>query len=254
MGRLEGKVAVVTGAGSGIGLAMVKRFAAEGASVVGGEVVYARLADIDAVPGATAVHCDVSDCASVRELIEAAVRGPGAIDVLCNNAGIFGRFKTVDETTDEEWERELGVNLTGTFLCTREALGHMRAAGRGMIINTASIAGLAGGIDGAAYTASKHGVIGLTKSTAVAYGKDGVRCVAICPGGVVTGITDEFERALAAGEVSRRGLEILKRTSGAALRRAQAEEIAALALFLASDEASVLNGAIIQADSGWLAH
>jgi NAD(P)-dependent dehydrogenase (short-subunit alcohol dehydrogenase family) len=254
MGRLDGKVAIVTGAGSGIGLAMVKRFAAEGATVIGGEVAAARLADIDAVPGAASVRCDVSNGTEVSEMVRTALRYTGAVDVLCNNAGIFGRFKTVDETTDDDWNRELGVNLTGTFLCTREVLPHMRAAEKGTIINTASIAGLAGGIDGAAYTASKHGVVGLTKSTAVAYGKDGIRCVAICPGGVVTGITEEFQRALANGEVSERGLEILRRTSGAGLRRAEADEIASLALFLASDESSVLNGAIIQADSGWLAH
>jgi len=252
--RLADKVVVITGAGSGMGLAMAARFSREGAAVIGGDIDADRLERLAGLDSVTARIADVSDRQQAAALIDAAIEAHGRIDVLCNNAGIPGRFQPVDETTDEEWDRLIAVNLTGPFACSRAAVPHMLRAGRGSIINTASIAGMRGGIEGAAYSCSKAGVIALTRSIATAYGAEGIRANAICPGAVATGMTEAFQRTVDAGQLSERGWAVYQRTSSARLRRADASEIAELALFLASDESRVLNGAIIAADAGWTAH
>lgn len=243
--QLKDRVAVVTGAGSGIGLAITQRFVSEGAAVVGADVADDHLARLAALGGVTAVRANVTSPADMDRLVEVAA-AQGRLGILVNNAGIMDGFRPVTEVTDEVWERVLAVNLTGPMMLTRAALPTMLAAGGGVIINISSIGGLVGGRAGAAYTASKHGLIGLTKNIAATYGSDGIRCVAIAPGGVNTGIP-------LGGEPSERGYATLSKTLQANPRMGEPEEIANLAAFLASDQASFINGSVIVADGGWLA-
>jgi NAD(P)-dependent dehydrogenase (short-subunit alcohol dehydrogenase family) len=243
--RLQDKVAIITGAGSGMGLAMTKRFIEEGARVVAGDIAESHLAALRELPGVTAVRADVTVQSDIDHLV-ATAEGLGRLDIVVNNAGIVDRFLPVGELTDEIWDRVLAVNLTGPMLLSRAALPALLRGGRGVIINIASVGGLAGARAGAAYVTSKHGLIGLTKNIAATYGADGIRCVAIAPGGVNTGIS-------VGGQPSERGFAALNRTLPANIRTGEPVEIANVALFLASDEASFVNGEVIVADGGWLA-
>ncbi len=243
--RLEDRAAIVTGAGSGIGFAITRRFVSEGAMVFGADVVDDHLAKLDELDGVTAVRADVTSRGDVEQLV-ALASAHGRLDIVVNNAGIMDGFRPVAEVTDEMWERVIAVNLTGPMLLARAALPLMLQAGRGVIVNISSIGGLLGGRAGAAYTASKHGLIGLTQNIAATYGGDGIRCVAVAPGGVNTGIP-------MGGEPSERGYATLSKTLQSNPRMGEPEEIASLVAFLASDEASFINGATIVADGGWLA-
>ncbi|GIH95712.1 SDR family NAD(P)-dependent oxidoreductase [Planobispora siamensis] len=248
MTSFDTKVCLVTGAGSGIGRAMALAFAKAGARVVVCDIDAGSAGRTAAEIGdaAVAAAADVSDEASVAALAETAIEACGRVDVLCNNAGIMDTMALPADITVEQWERVLRVNLTGTFLVTHAVLPHMLSQGGGAIVNTASEAGIRGGAAGAAYTASKHGVVGLTKSVAWAYAKDGIRCNAILPGPTMTNIADgtAFDPAGAArlGPVLALGE-----------RLAQPEQMAEAALFLASDAASFVNGAIVPVDGGWSA-
>lgn len=244
----DNRVVLITGAGSGIGRAMAVAFAKAGARVVVGDVVKERAEQTAAEIGeaALAVAADVADETSVTALVEAAISAYGRIDVLCNNAGIMDTMALPADTTAEQWERVLRVNLTGTFLVTHAVLPHMLAQGGGAIVNTASEAGIRGGAAGVAYTASKHGVVGLTRSVAWAYAKDGIRCNAILPGptmtNIATGASFDPTGAARLGPVLALGE-----------RLAQPEQMADAALFLASDAASFVNGALVPVDGGWSA-
>lgn len=244
--KLQDRVAIITGAGSGMGLAMTRRFVEEGARVVGGDIDEAHLEVLRAIPGVTPVRADVTKQADIDQLV-AAAEGLGRLDIVVNNAGIVDRFLPAGEVTDELWERVFAVNLTGPMRLSRAALPAMLRAGKGVIINIASVGGLAGARAGAAYVASKHGLIGLTRNIAATYGADGIRCVAIAPGGVNTGIP-------LGGNPSERGFAALNRTLPTNLRTGEPGEIASVAAFLASDDASFVNGAVLVADGGWLAH
>jgi NAD(P)-dependent dehydrogenase (short-subunit alcohol dehydrogenase family) len=224
---------------------MVERFVAAGARVIAADADDARLEQLSGRAAITPMRSDVTSQADVDALV-AAAEGFGRLDVVCNNAGVMDRFLPVGEVTDEVWARVLAVNLTGPMRLSRAAIPLMLRAGRGVIINTASVAGLAGGRAGAAYTTSKHGLIGLTRNIAATYGRDGIRCVAIAPGAVKTGMSF-------GGEPSQRGNAALRATLSANVRAAEPVEIADLAVFLASDEASFVNGAVLNADGGWLA-
>jgi NAD(P)-dependent dehydrogenase (short-subunit alcohol dehydrogenase family) len=243
--RLQDKVAIITGAGSGMGLAMTKRFVAEGARVIAGDIAEAHLAALRALDGVTAIRADVTEQADIDALVAAAT-ALGRLDIVVNNAGIVDRFLPVGEVTDEVWQRVLAVNVTGPMALCRAAIAPMVEAGRGVIINIASIGGLEGGRAGVAYTTSKHALIGLTKNIAATYGADGIRCVGIAPGAVNTGIP-------LGGAPSERGLATLNRVMSTNIRVGEADEIATVALFLASDDASFVNGATIVADGGWTA-
>ncbi|MFB4284043.1 SDR family NAD(P)-dependent oxidoreductase [Nonomuraea sp. MTCD27] len=244
----DDSVALITGAGSGIGRAMAVAFAKAGARVVTCDVNEASARETAAAIGDAALPlaADISDEASVSALVEAAISAYGRIDVLCNNAGIMDTMALPADIPVEQWERVLRVNLTGTFLVTHAVLPHMLAQGRGAIVNTASEAGIRGGAAGAAYTASKHGVVGLTRSVAWAYAKDGIRCNAILPGptmtNIATGASFDPTGAARLGPVLALGE-----------RLAQPEQMADAALFLASDAASFINGALVPVDGGWSA-
>lgn len=243
--QLEGKVAVITGAGSGIGLATTQLFVEEGAQVIAADVSEKGLARLTGIRGVETVVADVTNEADVDRLIATAERY-GHLDVLFNNAGIVDRLLPVAECTDDVWQRVLAVNLYGPFYTCRRALPGMLQRGHGVIINTASVAGLAGARAGVAYTVSKHGLIGLTRNIAATYGSQGIRCVAIAPGGVNTGIS-------LGGEPSQIGLATLTKAMSTNVRTGEPIEIARVALFAASDAASFVNGAVLVADGGWLA-
>ncbi|MGN9842187.1 SDR family NAD(P)-dependent oxidoreductase [Nonomuraea sp. H19] len=248
MSTFDNRVALVTGAGSGIGKAMAVAFAEAGARIVVCDVDQGRAKQTASDLGevAIAVGADIGDEAAVAALTEAAISAYGRIDVLCNNAGIMDTMALPADIRVEEWERVLRINLTGTFLVTHAVLPHLLRQGGGAIVNTASEAGIRGGAAGAAYTASKHGVVGLTRSVAWAYAKDGIRCNAILPGPTMTNIA-------ANATFDPTGAARLSPVLALGERIAKPEQMAAAALFLASDAASFINGAIVPVDGGWSA-
>jgi NAD(P)-dependent dehydrogenase (short-subunit alcohol dehydrogenase family) len=252
--QLEGKVAIITGAASGIGLAMATRFAHEGARIVAADWNGQRLDEAVALirgNGGTIVGAqgNIADQATAAGLIDRALSSYGHLDVLCNNAGVMDYMQGVGELSDDIWRRVMSINLDGPMFASRRAVRYMVEHGGGSIINTASTAAIHGGAAGAAYTASKHALVGLTRNTAWMYAKQGVRCNAICPGATMTNIGETMpaERLDAAGAQRAQAF--------AALAPAYLDpaDIAALALFLASDESRHINGAIIPADAGWAA-
>jgi NAD(P)-dependent dehydrogenase (short-subunit alcohol dehydrogenase family) len=248
--RFGGRTVIVTGAGSGMGAAMIRGFHAEGAAVVAVDIdraaVEATVAGLGGEPDrARAVTLDVTDRDAVAAFAaDAADRG--RIDVLCNNAGILDDYVPAHETSWELWTRVLAVNLTGPFLMSRAVLPAMLDQGKGAIVNTASIAGFVAGGGGAAYTSSKHGLLGLTRQLAFDYGRRGIRANAICPGAVATGMTVELRTPELGNEHVNAAI-----AGTPAGRWGEPEEIAALALFLASDEASFIHGTPVLADGGW---
>lgn len=252
--RLENKVAVVTGAASGMGKAMVTRFAAEGAKVVAAdwhaESLDAVVAEISATGAEIiGVSGDVSKREDAERIIDEAVAKFGRVDVLCNNAGVMDVNQGVGDLTDEMWQRVLGINLNGPMYLSRKVVPLMAAQGGGSIVNTASVAGVGGGAAGAAYTVSKHGLVGLTRQTAFRYALEGVRCNAIAAGAVETNIMQSVDPS----KMDEAGSARCQAYYAAIPGQLKPEEIANLALFLASDEAGHINGAIIPADAGWTA-
>ena len=234
MQRLAGKIAIVTGAASGIGKATVELFSSEGATVVGA----------DAVEGADA-RSDAGSEAAVRDLVERVVKQHGGLDIFFANAGISGGFATIAEQTEQDWTEILRVNLIGPFLAIKYAGPAIAKRGGGSIICTASVAGLRSGAGGAAYSASKAGVINLVQNAAQQLSGSGVRVNAICPGLIETGMTKPlYELARATGREERLGeLNPLQRGG-------EPQEIASAALYLASDEASYVDGAALVVDGG----
>ena len=252
--RLQGKVAVITGAGSGMGRAMAMLFAQEGARIVGGDWNAKTLDDVVAeVRSAngeiTGVKLNVANQNESEGLIDSAVSTYGRIDILCNNAGVMDLMQGVGELSDEIWRRVLSVNLDGPMFLTRRVVPIMIKQGGGSIVNTASVAGVEGGAAGAAYTVSKHALVGLTRNTAFRYVLDGIRCNAIAAGGVETNIIASVD----ASKMDRQGSArygVYHKVMPATLKPI---DIANLALFLASDESRNINGAIIPADAAWTA-
>lgn len=246
----HGKVVVVTGAGSGMGRAMVHEFVAEGARVAALDINEVNAAStvkaLESPERAIAVHADVSSVESVDAAMAEIAEWAGPVDILCNNAGIVDSFRPAHEIPLDEWHRTIAVDLTGPFLMARAVIPGMLERGAGIIINTASISSFSAGGGGSAYTSAKHGVLGLTRQLSFDYGRQGIRVNAICPGATATGLT-----------MPEGGSDFLPDTEAElaripAQRWCTSEEIAKLARYLASDEASYIHGAAMVIDGGWL--
>ncbi|MDE0368542.1 MAG: SDR family oxidoreductase [bacterium] len=245
--RLEGKAAVVTGAGQGIGAATARLFAAEGARLV--------LADMRSGPAtgvveevtsgggeAVFVQADVTSDSDCKRMIDTAIERFGCLDILVNNAGIAGKG-TVTEATEELWDRVMAVNLKSIFLACRHAVPHMERAGGGSIVCIASVAGMTGEKGQVAYNTSKHGVIGLVRCMAYDHAAAGIRVNAVCPGAIDTPLLSPLtEERLTRLE----GLHMMRRLG-------RPEEIARAVLYLAGDESSFTTGAAMVADGGYTA-
>ena len=241
-GRLQGKSCVITGAGSGMGKAMVARFCAEGANVVAVDVSdeEKRTAE-ECGENCVAVHGDVSSAKDVQHAIATAVQRFGKLDIICNNAGIQGPLALTADYREEDWDRVIAVNLKGVWLGMKYAIPEMLKAGAGSIVNTSSMAALVAFPKLPAYSASKGGVSCLTRLTAAEYARQSIRVNAILPGAIDSGMTrgmpaDYLQGAIDATLMGRIG---------------RPEEIANLALFLASDEASFITGTETQVDGGY---
>ena len=253
-GRLDTKVALVTGGGSGIGRASALAFAREGAKVV--------VADVDVEGGeetvrmievsggiAIFVSTDVSQAAEVTALVERAVATYGCLDCALNNAGIQGEIKQTAECSEENWNRIIATNLTGVWLGMKHEIPHMLKQGGGAIVNMASNFGLVGSNGMPAYSASKHGVVGLTKTAALEYAKSGIRVNAVCPGPVQTPLIDKILRAQP--ELANQIIEAIKDREPIG-RMGLPEEIAEAVVWLCSDAASFVTGTAMAVDGGFV--
>ena len=248
MSEFNGKVVIVTGAGGGIGRAAAMQFAQGGAQVAVADVNEASAKAVANEIGgkALAVLVNVADAASCEAMVAKTVETFGRLDVIFNNAGISGERHNLANQPLDEWQRVIDINLNGVFYCSKYAIPAMQKSGGGVIVNVASVDGLVGMATIAPYTASKHGVLGLTKSIALEYGRENIRCVAICPGFVDTAMTqssfsEEEAQALA---------QTIPNVGGTP---AGPEQIANLVIWLASDKASYINGSSHTIDAGLLA-
>jgi NAD(P)-dependent dehydrogenase (short-subunit alcohol dehydrogenase family) len=251
MGRLDGKVVVITGAASGMGRATAVRFAGEGAAVV--------IADLNEEGGAAAVReckenggravfqkTDVTAEASIMAMIERAVAEFGRLDVTYNNAGLAGALGSIEHTSVEDWDRTFAVLTRGVFLGIKHSIPAMRKSGGGSIISTASVAGLAGGYGPHAYSAAKAGVVNLTRSAALEVAKDRIRVNCICPGGINTPIFNFLSQ-------DRELIERLLSPIHPLRRAGHPDDIANMALFLASAESEWITGTAMVVDGGLMA-
>ena len=247
----ENKVALVTGAGSGLGLATAKAFAEAGAAVAladWNEEAAQTVATEIAGRGhkAIAIRCDVSDDAQVAAMVKKTIEAFGRLDAAYNNAGVQNVLAETADTTPEDYDRVMGINLRGVWSSMKFELQEMRKQGTGAIVNCSSLGGLVGGAERGVYHAAKHGVLGFTKSAALEYAKQGIRINAICPGLIWTPMADQM---VASGQG-----EALKGMESAVPmgRVGRPEEIADAVLWLCSDKASYVTGQSISVDGGFI--
>jgi len=255
MKKLENKVSIVTGAGAGMGKAIAMRFLKEGSKVVATDIQEKRMEDLknEAKEFGDNLVCIVADMGKeedINKMIKTAVDKFGTLDILVNNAGIMDNFEPVGECPNAKFQKVMKVNVEGPFIAMREAIKIFLPKKSGAILNIASVGGLRGARAGAAYTASKHALVGLTKNTGFVYAKTGIRCNAIAPGGVETSIGDCMDL----NNLPALAKETIMPAAQSNPRYGKPEEIANAALFLVSDEASFVNGAILAVDGGWIAH
>lgn len=246
MGRLDGKVAIITGAAQGMGAATARLFATEGAKVVLGDVLIDKGEVLADEIGANAIfhRLDVREELEWQAIAEKAVAGFGGIDILVNNAGVL-HWGAIEDLSLDDTERLLDINVIGTLLGAKTVVQQMKSAGRGVIVNISSVDGLRGVNGLSAYTASKWAVRGLTKSLAFELGPSGIRVCSVHPGGVDTTLGNPTGQT---------GEELKKNYAGVPLQRiGESEEIARATLFVASDEASYISGAELAVDGGWSA-
>ena len=248
---LRGQVALITGGGRGIGAATAQALARKGAHVV---IASRSAAELDATVlqlraaglAASARVLDVADEAAVDAVFSDIAATLGRLDILVNNAGIMDRFLPVGELTDDVWNRVFAVNVNGPMYTMRRAIPIMLEQGGGVIVNVSSAAGLGGGFAGAAYTASKHAVVGLTRTAGIEFGKDNIRTNVVCPGGTRT---DLLEKVMSDNPVLRDHI-----VASCPMRRlAEPAEIADAVLWLVSPRSSFVNGAVVPVDGGYTA-
>lgn len=246
--RFQDKIVMITGASSGIGRATALAFAAEGAQLM--------LADVDDDGGAETVRlvkeqggtadymtCDVRRADDVKALHDAVIERSGRLDIAVNNAGVGGRWAKLQELSEDEFDFITGVNLKGVWLCMREQIPLMQDAGQGVIVNMASVAGLIGAPRGSVYSASKHGVVGLTRSAAIEVAKRGIRVNAVCPSYTDTPMVSQITDVVPAMRDITQQVSPMKRLG-------TVEEVATAVLWLASPEATFVNGVVLPVDGG----
>ena len=255
MMKLKGKVAIVTGSSAGMGRDTAYLFAKEGATVYAVARRVERLEELakkaEGLEGKIIPYgADLMNKEEAEKVVEFVYENSGKLDILVNNAGIMDDFSPIGDVTDEMLEKVFNLNVFSLFYTTRKAVQIFLEQGHGNIINVSSIGGLYGARAGATYTASKHAVVGLTKNTGFMYAKKNIRCNAICPGGVDTEIGDsEFMK-----NANQEGIALIMPAAASNPRSGSGMEIATIALFLASDDSSFINGQAITADSGWTAY
>ena len=243
-GRFESETVVVTGAGSGIGRAVALRVAHEGGHVVAADINGDRLNALVAEAPNGSVSPVVADVSQAPDCAAIVAAANGRVDALANVAGIMDDFTGIHDVSDATWERVMRVNVSGVMMLTRAVIPMMLEAGRGRIVNVTSEAGLRGSAAGVTYTTSKHAVIGITRSTAVLYGADGIRTNAVAPGATITNI-----EAHPASQHSMERLGPYKAVNiGSA---AQATQVGATICFLLSDDSTNVNGVVLASDNGW---
>ncbi len=255
MKKLENKVSIVTGAGSGIGKAIAMLFASEGSKVVATDIDQKRLDDLKAeikqMGGeVTTLLSDIAKEEDVENMIKSATTTYGTLDILVNNAGVGDNDTAVHEVDNAFFESRMKINFEGPFKAMRSAIKNVFLPKKsGVIINICSFSGIRGGGAGAAYTSSKWALVGLTRNTGFAYRNLGIRCNGIAPGPVQTNITDSIDK-------SKMGMlnEDVRYGCGLGSEMGQPEDIATVALFLASNDARFVTGQILPADGGWSAY